>query len=81
MYTFLAQADGKIISVHCNCLQNCVDSNIYINYNRVLKDTSELLGSVGGIVIIRDYPLVRYKRKILFSHTDLFGELLSIASV
>lgn len=61
-------------TVECDCLQNCVDSNVYINAYKILEDTSELLGTIGGIVIIREYPLVRYKRKILFSLTDLFGK-------
>lgn len=60
--------------INCECLQNCVDSDVFINAYKVLVDTNELLGTIGGILIVREYPLVRYKRKILFSLTDLFGK-------
>lgn len=66
--------NNKSITAHCNCLQNCADSNIFINDYKALEDSGELLGTIGGIVVIREYPLVRYRRKILFSLTDLFGK-------
>lgn len=65
---------GNIRNINCECLQNCVDSDVFINNYKVLVDTNELLGTIGGIVIVREYPLVRYKRKILFTLTDFFGE-------
>lgn len=74
---FHTSENGENSTVHCDCLQNCVDSNVYINAYKVLEDTSELLGTIGGIVIIREYPLVRYKRKIIFTLTDLFGKIYS----
>lgn len=65
-------------SIDCECEQNCVDSDVFINAYKILVDTNELLGTIGGIIIVREYPLVRYKRKILFSLTDLFGKLLML---
>lgn len=65
---------GKIKNVDCNCLGNCVSSDVFVNGLKTMPDTNELLGTIGGIIIIREYPFVRYKRKILFSLTDLFGK-------
>lgn len=68
----LKDADDKI--VECNCLHNCVDSNVFIDSFKTLEDTTELLGTIGALITVRQYPVIRYKRKILFSLTDLFGE-------
>lgn len=65
-------------SIDCECEQNCVDSDVFINNFKILVDTNELLGTIGGIIIVREYPLVRYKRKILFSLTDLFGKVFML---
>lgn len=62
-------------TIHCACQQNCIDSVIFVNQYNALQDTNELLGTIGAIAYMRDYPLVRYKRKILFSLTDLFGKI------
>lgn len=67
---------SKIKSIDCACLQNCVDSDVFTNAFKMLVDTNELLGTIGGIVIVREYPLVRYRRKILFSLTDLYGKFV-----
>lgn len=62
-------------AVNCNCLQNCVDSNVVIEKWQVLKGTKQLLGSIGGLIIMKKYPLIRFQREVLFTLTDLFGKL------
>lgn len=57
----------------CYCLQNCITSNVNIDSQQSLEGTTDLLGSIGAIVILRRYPVIRYKRKILFSFVDLLG--------
>lgn len=61
-------------TVICNCLQNCLNSNVILEKYQVLKGTKQLLGSIGGLLIMKKYPLVRFKREVLFTLTDLFGE-------
>lgn len=61
---------------HCYCEQNCIYSNIFIDFYRVLTGSTDLLGTIGGLAIVNQYPLIRYKRKILFSLNDLFGEFI-----
>lgn len=62
-------------AAHCYCEQNCIYSNIFIDFYQVLAGSTDLLGTIGGLAIVNQYPLIRYKRKILFSLNDLFGEL------
>lgn len=71
----LRNNDEKQTSVNCECMQNCVDSDVFINSYKALVDTNELLGTIGGIAVVKEYPLVRYKRRILFSITDFFGKI------
>lgn len=71
----LRQKLAELSTVHCGCMQNCVDSDVIINAHKVMYDQNELLGTNGGILTMKDYPVVRYKRKILFSFTDLLGSL------
>ncbi|CAO1394018.1 unnamed protein product [Diamesa hyperborea] len=59
-------------TVNCNCLQNCVDSNVIVEKWQVLKGTKQLLGSIGGLIIMKKYPLIRFQREVLFTLTDLF---------
>ncbi|XP_058816413.1 sodium channel protein Nach [Topomyia yanbarensis] len=58
-------------SVECFCEQNCVDSKVIIEKTQVLKGTRKLLGSNGGLVIMKRYPLIRFSRQVLFTFTDL----------
>lgn len=41
----------------------------------MMGDSEDLLGSIGGLVIVKKYPLIRFKRQILFSFTDLLGKI------
>lgn len=62
----------------CYCEQNCIYSNIFIDFYQVLSGSTDLLGTIGGLATVNQYPLIRYKRKILFSLNDLFGELFAV---
>lgn len=67
--------DGKIKETeNCYCLQNCRDSNVIVEKFLVLKGTKALLGSVGGLVIMKKYPLIRFEREVIFTLTDFFGK-------
>ncbi|KAG4065923.1 hypothetical protein HA402_008919 [Bradysia odoriphaga] len=64
--------DEKNNAVYCpGCVQNCKDVNIFIDSFQVLEGTTDLLGTIGGLMIVKQYPMIRYKRKILFSFEDL----------
>ena len=65
---------NKIEKVKCNCLQNCVDSNIIVEKTQRLTGTKGLLGSTGALVMMKRYPLYRFQREVLFTLTDLFGK-------
>lgn len=71
--------DEKLKEVNCNCQQNCVDANIFIDSFQVLEGTTDLLGSIGGFMLVKQYPLIRYKRKVLFTFEDLLGILRQYA--
>ncbi|KAL9706710.1 hypothetical protein quinque_010228 [Culex quinquefasciatus] len=58
-------------SVNCFCEQNCVDSKVVIEKMQILTGTRKLLGSNGGLVIMKRYPLIRFNRQVLFTFTDL----------
>lgn len=72
---FLDLRIGKNKSIDCGCLQNCVDSDVFVSEVKTMIDSNQLLGTKGGTAIVKEYPLIRLKRKILFSLTDLYGEL------
>jgi hypothetical protein len=59
---------------NCYCLQNCLDSNVIVEKFQVLKGTKALLGSIGGLVIMKKYPLIRFQRELIFTLTDFFGK-------
>lgn len=40
----------------------------------VLTNTGDLLGSCGGIIKYDNYPMIRYRRKVMFSMEDLLGK-------
>lgn len=65
---------GHEETVTCSCLQNCLDSNVIIEKFQHLKGTRQLLGSIGGLVIMKKYPLTRFQREVIFTLTDFFGE-------
>lgn len=65
----------------CYCLQNCLDSNVIVEKFQVLKGTKSLLGSIGGLVIMKKYPLIRFQREIIFTLTDFFGEINLLARI
>ncbi|XP_062706720.1 sodium channel protein Nach [Aedes albopictus] len=58
-------------SINCYCEQNCVDSKVIIERTQVLVGTRKLLGSNGGLVLMKKYPLIRFSRQVLFTFTDL----------
>ncbi|XP_062551534.1 sodium channel protein Nach [Armigeres subalbatus] len=58
-------------SIDCYCEQNCVDSKVIIERTQVLVGTRKLLGSNGGLVLMKRYPLIRFSRQVLFTFTDL----------
>lgn len=68
--------NGRFRAYDCNCLQNCVGSDVFILGYQELSDTKDLLGTIGGILLVKEYPVLRYKRKILFSLTDFWGNTL-----
>ncbi|XP_058056476.1 sodium channel protein Nach [Anopheles bellator] len=57
--------------IPCYCEQNCVGSKVIIENRQVLKETQKLIGSIGGLVVMKRYPLVRFSRQLLFTFTDL----------
>ena len=71
---FRIMENGRASAYDCHCMQNCVGSDIHILKAVEMEDTNELLGSNGAIVKYRVYPLLRYKRKIIFSLTDFWGK-------
>lgn len=85
-------SDGRDETIQCNCLQNCLESNVSLclfdasstfnffeNFQvivekfQVLKGTKQLLGSIGGLLIMKKYPLIRFQREVIFTLTDFFG--------
>lgn len=60
-------------TINCDCLQNCLESNVVVEKFQHLKGTRQLLGSIGGLVIMKKYPLTRYQREVIFTLTDFFG--------
>lgn len=65
-------------SSNCRCLPNCIDSVINFRLDDSTKDTHELVSSYGIKMTMKNFPLVRYKRKILFSLIDLYGNITLI---
>lgn len=57
----------------CSCDQNCEELNVMVENIVVLANTDDLLGSSGGIIQYQNYPMIRYKRKVMFSWEDLLG--------
>lgn len=57
--------------MNCSCLQNCVDADILVTEIPYSVETSV----IGADIVVDKYPLMRYKRKIIFTSTDFFGEL------
>lgn len=76
-HEFREMRNGVEQTVNCNCLQNCVDSNVVVERYQHLKGTKELLGSIGGLMVMRKYPLIRFQREVIFTLTDFFGELIT----
>ena len=74
-HEFREMRNGVEQTVNCNCLQNCVDSNVVVERYQHLKGTKELLGSIGGLMVMRKYPLIRFQREVIFTLTDFFGKL------
>lgn len=72
--------NGTYSHFDCPCVENCVDSKVS-NKCDYMTDINNLLASKGGNVIARDYPLKRYKRKILYSSTDFWGNVKSNISL
>jgi hypothetical protein len=74
MFLEFQDTDHGDEKTQCNCLQNCLDSNVIVEKFQVLTGTKTLLGSIGGLVIMKKYPLIRFQREIIFTLTDFFGE-------
>ncbi|XP_049548324.1 sodium channel protein Nach [Anopheles darlingi] len=55
----------------CYCEPSCISSKVIIENRQVLKQTQKLIGSIGGLVVMKRYPLVRFSRQLLFTFTDL----------
>lgn len=66
--------DDHDYTVKCDCLQNCLDSNVIVEKFQHLQGTRLLLGSIGGLMIMKKYPLIRFQREVIFTLTDFFGE-------
>lgn len=71
---FHDKIDGKEEIIKCNCLENCVDSIFNVENYQVLKDSKELIGSIGGLVMMRKFPLIRYHRDTVFTLRDFCGK-------
>lgn len=65
--------EGHEENIKCNCLQNCLESNVIVEKYQHLKGTKQLLGSIGGLMIMKKYPLIRFQREVIFTLTDFFG--------
>lgn len=61
---------------HCNCVPSCASSNIIIESTQLLRGTKALLGSTGSLVAVKKYATLRVVRRVLFTFTDLLGEIL-----
>lgn len=59
---------------NCNCVPNCVSSNIIIESTQLLRGTKALLGSTGSLVAVKKYATLRVVRRVLFTFTDLLGK-------
>jgi hypothetical protein len=73
MFLEFEESDHGGEKATCYCLQNCLDSNVIVEKFQVLKGTKTLLGSIGGLVIMKKYPLIRFQREVIFTLTDFFG--------
>lgn len=67
----LRNEHGKI---ECACLPNCVDSKFSIDSVAQLRDHTDLFRSAGAIIFYYQYPLVRYRRTLIFDFQDLMGK-------
>ncbi|XP_053691956.1 sodium channel protein Nach [Sabethes cyaneus] len=65
------QTQGSHDQVQCFCEQNCVASKVVVEKMQVLVGTRKLLGSNGGLVMMKRFPLIRFSRQVLFTFTDL----------
>ncbi|XP_055542794.1 uncharacterized protein LOC129728381 [Wyeomyia smithii] len=65
------QTRGHHDKVNCYCEQNCVASKVVVEKMQVLVGTRKLLGSNGGLVMMKRFPLIRFSRQVLFTFTDL----------
>lgn len=70
-------SDGRNNSANCNYLPNCVHSNVHVTriINMYFNDKVQAVKLFGVILMYKEYPLIRYKRKIIFTLMDLFGEV------
>lgn len=63
-------------TVNCNCLQNCLDSNVVMEKKRKLQNTKQYLSEQVGILMqIRSFTPYRYERQVIYTLTDFFGEM------
>uniref|UniRef100_A0A336KHS0 CSON009699 protein n=1 Tax=Culicoides sonorensis TaxID=179676 RepID=A0A336KHS0_CULSO len=63
--------NGTIEFIDCECMTNCEDTEIVVERIQKLSGASDIVGSLGGLVITKKYPQVRYYRQQLFTFTDL----------
>lgn len=63
--------NGSTSFVECGCLPNCEDTEIVVEKIQKLRGATDIIGSLGGIVIAKKYPQIRYFRQQLFTFTDL----------
>lgn len=59
----------------CFCDPNCEELRVSVDSILVLANNEDLLGSTGGIVNYKTYPMIRYRRRIMFSIEDLLGNI------
>lgn len=71
--SLLQLRDPETLEGICRCDQNCEELNVMVENIVVLANTDDLLGASGGIIQYQNYPMIRYKRKVLFSLEDLLG--------
>lgn len=65
--------NSKKTYIDCLCSENCVGSVIFVSQHNNFGIQSS---GVGANINIEKYPLIQYRRRIIFTLTDFFGELM-----
>lgn len=63
-------------SVECGCMKNCETAFLYIVQKTDTGPTGAFTFDNILSICLLDHPIIRYKRQIIFTFTDLLGEFL-----